>query len=264
MPSATGTAPPPPALAAARSRTAVTGGPGWLTATRSVELCVDSHVRDPRGTMPRSPTSDVDPPRPVLGAVVRRLGLLRGSGDPVLAGVRGDPRRPVHRHDLHVGGRSRARRPLPWRGGRRVEHGERHRQHDRCHRLLLRPGQRCDDGGGAHHRGHQRRRAGRCRSGARRAPRCGRAGRRRAGSRRGGVGQRRRQGGRAIDAARVAVCAVVAGIGFGLLFVFLDQTSDDSGVWPLFIAQLTSLPIVVVDRVGAPPGTPAASPRRRR
>ena len=38
---------------------------------------------------------------------------------------------------------------------------------------------------------------------------------------------------------------MVAGIGFGLLFVFLDRTSDDSGVWPLLIAQVTSLPIVV-------------------
>jgi uncharacterized membrane protein len=51
--------------------------------------------------------------------------------------------------------------------------------------------------------------------------------------------------------------AVVAGIGFGLLFVFLDRTSDDSGLWPLFIAQLASLPLaataVAVRRLPFPP-----------
>ena len=36
-----------------------------------------------------------------------------------------------------------------------------------------------------------------------------------------------------------------AGLGFGLLFVFLDRTSDDSGFWPLCIGQLASFPIVV-------------------
>ena len=38
--------------------------------------------------------------------------------------------------------------------------------------------------------------------------------------------------------------AVLAGTGFGLLFVFLDRTSDDSGFWPLLIGQLTTLPLV--------------------
>ena len=41
---------------------------------------------------------------------------------------------------------------------------------------------------------------------------------------------------------RIVVLAVLAGAGFGLLFVFLDRTSDDSGFWPLFIGQLTTLP----------------------
>jgi drug/metabolite transporter (DMT)-like permease len=53
-------------------------------------------------------------------------------------------------------------------------------------------------------------------------------------------------GGRAdrpTDRLTVAL-AVVAGAGFGLLFVFLDRTSDDSGFWPLLVGQLTTLPIV--------------------
>jgi drug/metabolite transporter (DMT)-like permease len=40
---------------------------------------------------------------------------------------------------------------------------------------------------------------------------------------------------------RVGVLAVAAGIGFGLLFVFLDRTSEDSGLWPLLIGQAASL-----------------------
>ena len=45
--------------------------------------------------------------------------------------------------------------------------------------------------------------------------------------------------------ARIVVLAVLAGAGFGLLFVFLDRTSDDSGFWPLFIGQLTTVPLVI-------------------
>jgi drug/metabolite transporter (DMT)-like permease len=44
--------------------------------------------------------------------------------------------------------------------------------------------------------------------------------------------------------ARIVLVAVVAGTGFGLLFVFLDRTSDDSGLWPLLLAQVTSVPIL--------------------
>jgi len=52
---------------------------------------------------------------------------------------------------------------------------------------------------------------------------------------------------------RVALLAVLAGVGFGLLFVFLARTSDDAGLWPILIAQSTSIPIltavVIVRRV---------------
>lgn len=42
---------------------------------------------------------------------------------------------------------------------------------------------------------------------------------------------------------RIGLLALVAGVGFGLLFVFLDRTSDDSGLWPLAIGQFTTWPI---------------------
>ena len=45
----------------------------------------------------------------------------------------------------------------------------------------------------------------------------------------------------------IAAVAVVAGVGFGLLFVFLDRTSDESGLWPILIGN----------------GRPRCSPRRR-
>lgn len=44
---------------------------------------------------------------------------------------------------------------------------------------------------------------------------------------------------------RIIGLALVAGVGFGLLFVFLDRTSDGSGFWPLCIGQLTSFPLVI-------------------
>ena len=57
--------------------------------------------------------------------------------------------------------------------------------------------------------------------------------------------------------ARIVLVAVVAGSGFGLLFVFLDRTSDSSGLWPLLLAQVTSLLFLVTAcvrrRVGFPP-----------
>jgi len=40
--------------------------------------------------------------------------------------------------------------------------------------------------------------------------------------------------------------AVLGGVGFGLIFVFLDRTSDDSGLWPLLAARVASVPVVVV------------------
>jgi drug/metabolite transporter (DMT)-like permease len=44
----------------------------------------------------------------------------------------------------------------------------------------------------------------------------------------------------------IALCAVIAGIGFGLLFVFLDRTSDESGLWPILIGQTVSITVVTV------------------
>jgi drug/metabolite transporter (DMT)-like permease len=44
---------------------------------------------------------------------------------------------------------------------------------------------------------------------------------------------------------RILVIAALAGVGFGLLFVCFDQTSEASGMWPLLIAQLISIPLVL-------------------
>ncbi|MDQ3738365.1 MAG: DMT family transporter [Actinomycetota bacterium] len=44
---------------------------------------------------------------------------------------------------------------------------------------------------------------------------------------------------------RILGIAVLAGVGFGLLFVCFDQTSEASGMWPLLIAQVGSIPLVL-------------------
>jgi drug/metabolite transporter (DMT)-like permease len=44
----------------------------------------------------------------------------------------------------------------------------------------------------------------------------------------------------------VLAVAVVAGAGFGLLFVFLDRTSDESGLWPVYIARWIAIPTLLV------------------
>lgn len=44
----------------------------------------------------------------------------------------------------------------------------------------------------------------------------------------------------------VLVMAVVAGLGFGLLFVAFDRTADDAGLWPLVAARSVSIPMLVV------------------
>jgi drug/metabolite transporter (DMT)-like permease len=62
--------------------------------------------------------------------------------------------------------------------------------------------------------------------------------------------------------AGIMLVAIVAGTGFGLLFVFLDRTSEASGLWPLLVAQVTSLLILstvcVARRVRIAPRRPIA------
>jgi drug/metabolite transporter (DMT)-like permease len=48
-----------------------------------------------------------------------------------------------------------------------------------------------------------------------------------------------------IDAGIVAI-ALGVGLSFGLLFVSLDRSGDDTGQWPLLFARFTSLPILVL------------------
>ena len=45
---------------------------------------------------------------------------------------------------------------------------------------------------------------------------------------------------------RVLLAAILAGLGFGSLFVLLSRTSSDSGLWPLLAARVVSVPILVV------------------
>ena len=55
----------------------------------------------------------------------------------------------------------------------------------------------------------------------------------------------------------ILLFAVVGGLGFALLFTFLDRTSDASGVWPLLISQSASVvvlaPLVAARRLPLPP-----------
>ncbi len=44
---------------------------------------------------------------------------------------------------------------------------------------------------------------------------------------------------------RITAFAVLGGLGFGLIFVFFERTSDASGLWPLVAARLASIPLVV-------------------
>jgi drug/metabolite transporter (DMT)-like permease len=45
---------------------------------------------------------------------------------------------------------------------------------------------------------------------------------------------------------RIVAYAVAAGTGFGLLFVGLDRTDPDSGLWPLVAARASSVPFLIV------------------
>jgi drug/metabolite transporter (DMT)-like permease len=43
---------------------------------------------------------------------------------------------------------------------------------------------------------------------------------------------------------RIVAITLVAGLGFGFIFVFLDNTSGDSGLWPLLAARSATVPAV--------------------
>jgi drug/metabolite transporter (DMT)-like permease len=43
--------------------------------------------------------------------------------------------------------------------------------------------------------------------------------------------------------ARIVARAVLAGVGFGLFFIALSQTSPDSGLWPLVGARMAAVPL---------------------
>jgi drug/metabolite transporter (DMT)-like permease len=58
-----------------------------------------------------------------------------------------------------------------------------------------------------------------------------------------------------IDPATIAL-AVGVGIAFGLLFVALSRTGDDSGLWPIMFSRFTGLPLLVVAYVVMQRGQP--------
>lgn len=51
-------------------------------------------------------------------------------------------------------------------------------------------------------------------------------------------------------APRILVLTVIGGVGFGLLYVFLGQTSDESGMWPLAAARLVSIGMAAAVVIG--------------
>jgi len=61
-------------------------------------------------------------------------------------------------------------------------------------------------------------------------------------------------GGERASLAEGLLDGVLAGLGFGVLFAALGQVPSDAGLWPLAVAQLVSLPAVVLLAVslGAP------------
>ena len=50
---------------------------------------------------------------------------------------------------------------------------------------------------------------------------------------------------------RIVALAVAVGACFGLLYVAFDQTDPDSGMWPLVIARLASVPMLLIIGVAA-------------
>lgn len=53
--------------------------------------------------------------------------------------------------------------------------------------------------------------------------------------------------------------AVVAGVGFALVFIFLDATSPEAGMWPVAVARVASLPMIA--SAGAVLRSPLRLPR---
>jgi drug/metabolite transporter (DMT)-like permease len=51
----------------------------------------------------------------------------------------------------------------------------------------------------------------------------------------------------------LAMVALLSGACFGLLFVFFDQSGDDSGMWPLLGARFASGPILVIALIATRP-----------
>lgn len=51
---------------------------------------------------------------------------------------------------------------------------------------------------------------------------------------------------RAPSPPRILAVAVIAGLGFGALFVMYGQTSDESGMWPLASGRLAVIPVLAL------------------
>jgi drug/metabolite transporter (DMT)-like permease len=54
--------------------------------------------------------------------------------------------------------------------------------------------------------------------------------------------------------------AVAAGLGFGFIFIAFARTADDSGLWPLVAARVSSLPVVALIVAVTRPGRGAIRP----
>jgi drug/metabolite transporter (DMT)-like permease len=51
-------------------------------------------------------------------------------------------------------------------------------------------------------------------------------------------------------APRIVAFTVIGGAGFGFMYVCLDQTSDESGMWPLVAARVVSIGVAALVVVG--------------
>jgi hypothetical protein len=59
------------------------------------------------------------------------------------------------------------------------------------------------------------------------------------------AGCRRESRGPIIEPADVS-CSLGVGFSFGLLFVSLDRSGDDTGQWPLLFARFSALPLLLI------------------